>query len=270
MILCDFHLHTNLCDGADTPEKMAEAAFAKGISRLGFSGHSFFPLDKSSMTREKTVEYLARVRRLEEEYEGKMTVLCGLEKDYFSQTSEEEFDYVIGSVHYIKCGEEYCPVDESPEKLRQAVETLFPAGPLSFAKEYFRTEATLFERIRADVIGHFDLLTKFNERFPLFDTADPGYALLWKEAAEALIPYGKPFEINSGAMSRGWRSTPYPSADILRFLKEKGGHILLSSDSHAADTLCYRFEELRELALSCGFTSQLVPTKSGLEEMPLL
>jgi len=86
---------------------------------------------------------------------------------------------------------------------------------------------------------------------------------------EALIPYGKPFEINSGAISRGWRTTPYPAPEILRFIKERGGHILLSSDSHAKETLRYRFDASRELALACGFTTQLIPTGNGLTEVKL-
>jgi len=206
---------------------------------------------------------------LKEKYQGRMTVLCGLEKDYYSAVDESIFDYVIGSVHYVKCGDIYASVDLSPEETENVVKTFFDGDPYAYAKAYFSLEADLFRHVKADIIGHIDLLTKFHEKTPLLDTQDKRYVTAWQEAVEALIPYGKPFEINSGAISRGWRTTPYPAPDILRFIKERGGHIILSSDSHAKTTLRYCFEQSRELALACGFTTQLIPTPNGLTEIPL-
>ena len=53
---------------------------------------------------------------------------------------------------------------------------------------------------------------------------------------------GKVFEINTGAISRGYRTQPYPSADIRSYIKAKGGTFILSGDSHSADTLCFQFD----------------------------
>ena len=269
MIACDFHLHTVFGDGKNTPEEVAEQALADGIEILGFSEHSYLPFEEFSMQPEVEDDYIARVSALKETYEGRMTVLCGLEKDYYSTVREEKFDYVIGSVHYVKCGDAYASIDLSPEATEENVKAFFGGDPYAYAKAYFALEADLFHHVKADIIGHIDLLTKFHEKSPLLDTQDKRYVTAWKEAVEALIPYGKPFEINSGAISRGWRTTPYPAPEILRFIKERGGHIILSSDSHAKNTLRYRFEQSRELALACGFTTQLVPTGEGFAEVNL-
>ena len=61
-----------------------------------------------------------------------------------------------------------------------------------------------------DIVGHFDLLTKFNERRCFFDEESPAYRRAALRAMEALVAAGKIFEVNTGAISRGYRSTPYP------------------------------------------------------------
>lgn len=70
-----------------------------------------------------------------------------------------------------------------------------------------------------------------------------------------LAALGIPFEINTGAMSRGYRSAPYPSAALLKELCACGGRILINSDSHSADTIGYGFKQAQELAVVCGFKS---------------
>ena len=269
MVSCDFHLHTVFGDGKHTPEEVAAQACADGIQILGFSEHSYLPFETFSMQPEEQGDYIARIDALKTSYRGRMTVLCGLEKDYYSTVDEGAFDYVVGSVHYVKCGDTYASMDLSPDATDENVKTFFGGDPYAYAKAFFALEADLFHHVKADIIGHIDLLMKFHERTPLLDPQDKRYVTAWQEAVEALIPYGKPFEINSGAISRGWRTTPYPAPDILRFIKEKGGHIVLSSDSHAKETLRFRFDASRELALACGFTTQLIPTGKGLDEVAL-
>jgi len=271
VIACDFHLHTNYCDGKNAPAEVAKQAFADGIEILGFSEHSYLPFESLSLFPDKQTQFIRDVTALKETYRGRMKILCGLEKDILSTVEEDAFDYVIGSVHYLKVDDQYPAIDESPEVTANTVMNDFHGDPYAYAKAYFESVSHLFDHVHADIIGHFDLLTKFHEKHPLLDTSDQRYICAWKNAVEALIPYGKPFEINSGAISRGWRTTPYPAPDILRFIYEQGGRIILSSDSHAKDTLRYRFNESRELALSCGFTSQWIPTGEGsLTEIPLL
>ena len=270
MIPFDFHMHTCFCDGTDTPTDMAASAFALGFTRIGFSGHATMSFESFSMSRTGAAAYRAEIGALRKTYEGRMTVLCGIEKDYFGEEPEDLYDYVIGSVHYLPSPEGFRALDESPAETSKTIAEVFGGDADAFAEAYFSLEARLFETVRADVIGHFDLLTKFEERVPLLHPDSPRYQNAWREAVEALIPYGKPFEINTGAISRGWRTTPYPAKEILDFLKEKGGHILLSSDSHRRETIGYGFTEARELALSCGFRTVLIPEGGGrLTEMPL-
>ena len=253
----DWHLHTSYCDGTASPAEMAEAALAMGLERLGFSGHSCTFFDESwCMSREGTEAYRREVRALKEEYAGRLDILCGVEQDYYSAESTACWDYVIGSVHYVKAGGEYLPVDESPALLRAGAEKGFGGDVYAFAEAYYETVSRVPEIPGCSVIGHFDLVAKFNECEPLFDPEHPRYLAAWQAAADRLLESGLPFELNTGAVNRGYRSVPYPAPDMLRYLAARGARFLLGSDSHSPDTLCRGFDRWRRAAegLGCVFT----------------
>ncbi len=239
----DLHTHTTYCDGKNTPEEMVRAALAAHLTCLGFSGHGYAPYDTDCcMTREGEKAYRAEIAALRRKYAGRIRILCGVEQDYWSEEDTAPYDYVIGSVHYIKDGADYLCVDNTPEIARASVETHFGGDWYAYAAAYFETVADVVNKTRCDIIGHFDLITKFNEKEHLFDESHPRYVAAWQAALERLLPYGKPFEINTGAITRGWRTTPYPSADMIEYIKARGGRFILSSDSHSDKTLCYGFE----------------------------
>lgn len=249
----DFHLHTRYCDGIATPAAMAVAAVAGGLTALGFSGHSYTFFDESwCMSLSGTAEYRRAVAEVKETYASQLDILCGVEQDYYSAEPTAGYDYVIGSVHYLLRDGEYLPVDESPGHLRRAAEKHYGGDMLALAEDYFRTVAQVPEIPGCTVIGHFDLIAKFNEREPLFDEEDPRYAAAWQTSADRLLSSGLPFEINTGAIARGYRSVPYPAPNMLRYLGERGARFLLSSDSHRPDTLCYGFDDWRREAELLG------------------
>lgn len=243
MPLADYHVHTVFCDGKNTPEEMVKAALEKGMEAIGFSGHSHTAFDESwCMSVDGTAAYRKEIARLKKAYAGKIKIFCGVEQDYFSDASTEGYDYVIGSVHYLCVNGEYIPVDESAEDLKAAAEKQFGGDMMALCEKYYRTAANVCEKTNCDIIGHFDLITKFNEGGALFDENDPRYIAAWQKAADKLLRSGKVFEINTGAISRGYRTQPYPSADIRSYIKAKGGTFILSGDSHSADTLCFQFD----------------------------
>lgn len=248
MILKDLHVHTDFSDGLCSHEEVVLSAIAGGVTTLGFSDHSFTAYDTSyCMQAERYGEYRREVARLKEKYAGQIEILCGIEQDFYSAFPAEGFDYVIGSVHAIRCGQEYPAVDCSLPVTKQTIRDCFGGDAIAYAERYFETVARVVEATGADIIGHFDLVTKFQERERLIDTEDPRYSDAWHYAADELLKTGKPFEINTGAISRGYRTGPYPAPDILSYLKGKGASFILSSDSHNPSTLCYRFNEYRNL-----------------------
>ena len=270
----NFHTHTTYCDGKESVESMVQAAIAKEFVRLGFSGHcfnDFRPEDQEvwCMKLHEIPNYQAEVRAMAEKYKEKIEILCGVEQDFCSSASTEDFDYVIGSVHYAeKDGQYYC-VDESPEVLEKAIREGFGGDVYALTKRFFEMEAEVVQTTKATFIGHFDLVTKFNEGNRYFDPMDKRYRHAALEAMDALIETDRPFEINTGGMYRGFRKEAYPSLQLLKDLKERGGSILLSSDSHDGQSIGFRFTEAAQAAKEIGFQTVKVLGKNGWDEFAL-
>lgn len=179
----------------------------------------------------------------------------------FQPAAGRGYDYLIGSVHGLRLDGCLFSVDESPEAFARLADRC--GGVRGLLREYYGLLAQTPERTGCDILGHFDLVTKFNEGGRLFDEADPRYLSAAREALDALAGRDVIFEINTGAMSRGYRSAPYPSPALLDFLRDRGGRICVTSDSHSASTILHAFPQARELAKSRGFREVWVLTKSG-------
>lgn len=234
----DLHTHTVYSDGKNTPEEMIIAAIEKGLERIGISDHSYTAIDETyCVKRDKISKYIEEIAQLKEKYKGEIDVLCGIEQDYFSDEPTDAYDYVIGSVHYFDIDGKYIPVDESAEILKNTAEEYFGGDMYALVENYYKNVADVVRKTNADIIGHFDLITKFQEQAPLFDEKNPRYINAWKKAADALLKTEKPFEINTGAISRGYRTTPYPSEEIRKYITRNGGKFIYSSDSHSTESI---------------------------------
>lgn len=239
----NYHTHTRYCDGKDTPKELAEAAIRLGCSALGFSGHGFTHFDTSwCMSPEGTEAYVRELRELKQVCGGRLDILIGLERDYYGANDGMDWDYTIGSVHYVNHNGEYLPVDESEALLRSAVRRCYDGDIYAFIEAYYRCVGDIYEKTKCRIVGHFDLITKFNEGGKLFDEDHPRYLEAAGAALERLR--GKPllFELNTGAIARGYRSSPYPSPTLRRMILKQGGSFILSSDCHDKKDLLCGFE----------------------------
>ncbi len=264
MIKTNYHTHTVMCDGKDTAEELVLAAIDKGFSVLGFSGHSPLVDADWGMKEEELPLYKQTVNSLKEQYKDKIQILCGIEHDFFSTNSTEGYDYIIGSVHCLETGDGFLPLDDTADVLINGIDKYFGGDSLSLAEKYFDTVCRLPEKTGCQIIGHLDLITKFDEKHHIFDTSDPRYFLAAKKAIKNLASQDVLFEINTGAMGRGLRTTPYPAKDLLTIIRHEGGEIVLNSDCHDAKYLDYGFEESIKLAKECGFTRLAYLSKGSI------
>ena len=233
-------MHTIFSDGKNTPEEMVQEAIRRGLDTVGISDHSSG--DPCGMTLADSVRYREEIARLKQKYAGQIRVLCGLERDYMTDDFAE-YDYTIGSVHWLSMPDGHrISIDWTAEKLREGAEKYFGGDMYALAEAYYAAEARVVEVTKCDIIGHFDLVTKFIEQDPAFDLRHPRYVKAWQAAADRLLETGKPFEVNTGAMSRGYRTSPYPSEEIRQYLLSRGGRLLLSSDAHAKENIAFGFD----------------------------
>ena len=264
MIRGDFHVHTRFCDGACTPEEMVRAALDRGMNAIGFSGHSRTAFDESwCMSRAGTAAYRAEIARLKQKYAGRIAVYCGVEYDLRSVLDLSEFDYVIGSLHATVTPAGAFDTDNTAELAREGIERCFAGDADAAAESYFAQYRAMAENPEIDVVGHFDLLTKFDEQGRLYDDSSPRYLEAAHDAMRLLAAADKIFEINSGAMSRGYRTSPYPAKHLLEYLHQLGGRICLNSDAHSAKGVGYAFGQCLALAKECGFTALWFLTERG-------
>jgi histidinol-phosphatase (PHP family) len=139
---------------------------------------------------------------------------------------------------------------------------------LKYAKAYFESVAQL-GKVKPDIIGHFDLVAKFNEGNKYFDEAGKEYLDLAFEAMDALLPHCDLFEVNTGAISRGYKTTPYPAMPLLKRIYEKGARITLASDCHDAEFLDCNYKKTTEILKNAGFKSAYVMLGGKFVEQPL-
>lgn len=268
MIKTNFHTHSTYCDGKNTPEEMVLEALNKGFTHLGFSGHSFFDdSEEYSMSEDSEKAYFGEINALKEKYKDKIQILCGIEQDYFSKPVKYPYDYKIGSVHYILKNNEFLVIDGSVDELSKILAKHYNGNFDLFAKDYFEVVGNVAEKTGADIIGHFDLILKNQERIGYTPTAM--FYNCAEKAVLKLLKYNIPFEINTGAIARGYRTTPYPDFKILKFICNNGGNIIINSDCHQKEYLDCEFEAARDLAIKAGFKKQAILTKDGVKYIEL-
>ena len=246
-MLYNYHTHTTFCDGKSTAEEMVQKAIELGFTELGFSGHSYTEFDlEPCMTREGTEQYKTEITRLKEKYNTQIKILLGIEYDYHSDEPIDDYDYILGSVHYLYKDGEYLCIDYSRDKQIEAVNKYYNGDFYSYIEDYYATVADLYNKTKCDIIGHFDLIVKYNSDGSLFDVNHPRYVAAWKSAADAIIKTPAVVEINTGGMARGHVKAPYPSEEIIDYFKSHGKKLIFSSDCHNKDFLLCGYDDVKK------------------------
>ena len=261
----NLHCHTTFDDGKDSPETMVRAALETGFSSVGVSLHCPVPGEDDWCCKETNeAKFIEEMRRLREIYAGRIEVWCGLEYDVdAARRSVPPYDYIIGSCHML----DGIAIDRDPETAELLIAS--QGGSDRAAQLYYGRMTAMADFPEISIVGHFDLLTKYNERAPLYDTGSGIYRDAAFAAMERLSAAGKIFEINSGAISRGWRTAPYPEPELLRHLKSIGGRVCISSDAHSAAAMDCAFDRCEALARDCDFKELWHFNGSGFEAVEL-
>jgi histidinol-phosphatase (PHP family) len=262
--LADYHVHTPLCHHATGwPVEFAERAEALGLGEIGFSDHSPMPthFDDWRMPREDLPRYFAEVEKARAQF-PRLTIRLGLEVDFLDGCeawTEElrslaDWDYFIGSVHYLPDGLEV----DNPKYVSR-----YRDGDV---EEIWATYWKTYERaIRSglfDFMGHPDLPKKFGFR-PAGDLRR-----FYEPAIAALAETKTPFEINTA----GWRKDcreQYPARKFLELAQAANVPLLINSDAHSVEELGAGFADAAALAKSVGYTQAGRFARRQLSFVPL-
>ena len=250
-VIANYHTHTTVCDGKNTPEETVLAAIDRGFTALGFSSHGYTPFDLRYCMHD-TDAYINEIARLKKKYKGRIEIYLGAEEDCRALVDRNRFEYIIGSCHYFHLGGKYLPIDSGIDYFRACLEA-FEFNTHRLAETYYSEFCSYILSRKPDIVGHFDLITKFDEMAEPIFLNDPKYKAIAEKYLRVAIGSGCIFEVNTGAISRGYRKSVYPSEDLLYVMKKEGVRITLSSDSHAASTLDCAFDETRKYLYGIGF-----------------
>ena len=142
-------------------------------------------------------------------------------------------------------------------------------GSKTAYREYFECVLqNLKSYTNFDSLGHLDYVVRYGP------TKNKNYAWTqYREFLDAilhiLIKNEIALEVNTGGYKYAL-GEPNPCTDILKRYKELGGKLLtIGSDAHDPAYLAYEFSRLRELLISCGFSSYYIFKKRAPMELPL-
>ena len=254
-ILSSAHVHTTYCDGKTPAPDMARAAHSLGFVSLGFSSHAAQTFDPGyCVSPDLENAYKAEILALQREYAGRMAIYVGIERDLFSCSRPEEYDYFIASVHYfLRPDGHHSPIDGPAEKLLAYVNECCGGDGLEMARQYFSMLRDYVCETDPAIIGHFDLVRKNNAVLRLYDEDSPAYRAAALDALRTMRETNALLEVNTGAIARGYLDTPYPAPFLLKAWKEWGGEVIVNSDCHDLRYLDAGYGQAEALLLSLGY-----------------
>ncbi len=250
----NLHTHTTFCDGKDSPEELVLEAISRGFDSIGFSAHSYMNYSNAlRVTLDSTKVYKREINRLKAKYRGKIKIYLGMEFDVFSNDDLTGLDYSIGAVHTIRAKDGSLMAFDGPIGLFEKVINEGCGGEgMEFARRYYAAMEELPTRGKFDIVAHYDLVTKHRDRIKFFDENSLEYRDMAISAARKIAEHIPYFEVNVGAVSRGYRSSPYPAPFLIKEFLSLGMGAVIGTDCHNKMLLDAAFDDGISLLRECG------------------
>lgn len=252
MIQSDSHMHCDFSADSDSSmSEMVEGAIGKGLKSICFTDHQ----DKNCYLEDMeyyfdTREYLKEISGVREKYGSSIEIRAGaelgllMEEEAFCRAYPKswDFDFVIGSIHFIDGKDPYYP-------------DYFDDYSSDY-DAYRRFFDVTLENVRRyddfDSLGHLDFIVRYGkEREKSYLKED--FREVTDEILKVLVEKGKGLEVNTA----GWKyGLPFahPHEKILKRYRELGGEILtVGADAHKPEHIAYDFSRACEYLKNAGF-----------------
>lgn len=247
--LADYHIHTSFCNHANgTMKAYVKQAISVGLSEMGFADHNPLPLNFKNpyrMLPDDLQVYLSTISDLKNQF-PQINIKAGIELDYIeaamnylsSLLAENQFDYVIGSVHYLNM--------DSSHQLAY-LSDCNSAKQSELFQKYFKAMEQAIETGLFDIIAHFDIPRRF---WGDLDQASMSYAV---RMLELIKQKDLCLEINTSGFRTKNVEEPFPGSTLLHLAKELEIPITLGSDAHKPIDVGSYFDESIFLLKNIGF-----------------
>ena len=157
------------------------------------------------------------------------------------------YDYIIGSVHSVETRDGNKFVDIKLEAVLDTIDRYFGGDAYTYAEAYYDRVGDVVAKTGCDIIGHFDLVTKFIEKVPYLSEEHPRYVRARDKALDKLLYTNAVFEVNTGAIARGYRTSPYPHTFVLERIREAGKSVVVNSDCHSSHLIDFGIADARKM-----------------------
>ena len=259
-MLTDYHVHLRPDEPeagaseyftAANAERYREAAADRGIAELGVAEHvhrftqSLEVWQHPWYRRWATDDLDAYAAFVREETDLRL----GLEVDFLPGREDRlaalleryEWDYVVGSVHFV--GDHAVDVDEIAFDVWRHAATAEQVW-----KRYFETLAEAARSGLFDILAHPDLVKVWGPGRPAPER-DPRF--FYEPAVEAMAGAGVAVEVSTAGLRKPTAEI-YPSRALLEMVADAGCPVALSSDAHRPEDLGHEYEQALELLESVG------------------
>src|SRR3954447_5745650 len=258
-MLTDYHVHLRPDDAgttaeryltADNAETYREVATERGISELGVSEHVYrfhaaldvwnHPLWCQNAA-DDLEEYVQFVRE-------ETDLRLGIEADYVPGREDrmanllepDEWDYVIGSVHFLRDHAVDMPGAFDVWGRGESAEKVW--------KRYFETLAEAARTGQYDIMAHPDLVKVWGKGRGIPSGDLKRY---YEPAVEAFAEVGVAVEVSTAGLRKPVGEI-YPARGFLEMVCEAGCPIALSSDAHVPEHIGYEYDQALELLAEFG------------------
>lgn len=257
----DYHMHTPLCGHAKgEPAEYVKHGIKVGLKEMGFSDHA--PLvshrdPKITMDFDQLPLYHTMIEDVREQFAKKMTIKIALEADFIAGYEDKTkkiikgypYDYIIGSVHFIKTWGFDNPAERNAWNSKDVNQVYH---------DYYELLRQSARSRMFDIIGHCDLVKKFGHRptESMFDEV--------KATAKVFKETGVAIEINTAGLRKPVKEM-YPSLDCLKIYAQAGVPLTFGSDAHAPVEVGKDFDRAVDLAKAAGYGEYLIFKQRKIE-----
>jgi histidinol-phosphatase (PHP family) len=256
-VLTDYHLHLRPDDtGAasehftvENVERYREAADEQGIAELGVSEHIYRFTQALELWRHPFWEgqatddldaYCDFVRTTDLRLGIEADYIRGAEDRTASLLEARDFDYVVGSVHFLG---DLGAVDDSRYDVWESI-----GDPDELWRTYFEWVAEVARSGLFDILGHPDLVKLWGDARPA-PQRDPRHH--YEPLVEAVAESGIAVEISTAGLRKNVEEM-YPAPALAEMLVEAGAEFALSSDAHAPDQVGFAYDRALEFLAEIG------------------
>lgn len=266
-MLTDYHLHLRLDDldatAADrftvaNVERYRDAASERGILELGVSEHIYrftqaLDVWQHPLWRECAHDDLDDYCRFVRE---DTDLRLGIEADFILGSEDRianllearDFDYVVGSVHFLR--EHSLDTDDhSVWGSGRSAEEIW--------REYFRTLGEAARSGLFDILAHPDLVKVWGRADRERPLPEGDLRHYYELALDGIAESGVAIEVSTAGLRKRAQEI-YPAPAFLEMCLEAGSSIALSSDAHRPEDVGADYDRALELLESVGVTELCV------------